>query len=92
MRRKIDVESILEIATALGDINENCVFVGGAVVSLYVNDPAADEARPTMDIDIALEILTLGQLEKTRQVLAKKGFFPDPVEKVICRFVYKAFS
>ncbi len=89
MRRKIDLESIAEIASALGDLNEKSVFVGGAVVSLYVDDPAADEARPTKDIDIALEIVTLGQLEKIRQELATKGFYPDPEEKVVCRFVYK---
>jgi len=89
MRRKIDIESITEIASALGELNERSVFVGGAIVSLYADDPAADEARPTKDIDIALEIVTLGQLEKIREDLAKKGFFPDPEESVICRFVYQ---
>jgi len=89
MRRKIDIESIKEIASGLGELNYKSVFVGGAVVSLYVDDPAADEARPTKDIDIALEIVTLGQLEKIRQELATRGFFPDPEEQVVCRFVYK---
>jgi len=72
-----------------GNQRHQAVFVGGAVVSLYVNDPAADEVRPTKDIDIALEIVSLGQLERLRQDLAIKGFFPDPEETVICRFVYK---
>ena len=88
MRRKIDVDSIKEIASGLGDLNHKSVFVGGAVVSIYIDDPAADEARPTKDIDIALEIVTLGQLEKIRHELAKRGFFPDPEEQVVCRFVY----
>ncbi len=60
MRRQIDTESIVEVASALGELYEKTVFVGGAVVSIYVNDPAADEVRPTKDIDIALEIVTLG--------------------------------
>ena len=88
MDRKIDIESIIEVATALGELNQKTVFVGGAVVGLYADDPAADELRPTKDIDIAFEIVTLGQLENIRQVLSGKGFHPDPEENVICRFLY----
>ena len=43
MRRKIDIESIIEVASALGELNDKSVFVGGAVVGLYVDDPAADK-------------------------------------------------
>jgi hypothetical protein len=89
VRRKIDAGSIVEVATALGELNAKTVFVGGAIVSVYINDPAADEPRPTKDIDVALKILTLGQLESLRQSLSEKGFFPDPEEKIVCRFVYK---
>jgi hypothetical protein len=31
----------------------------------------------------------LGQLEKIRQELALRGFYPDPEEQVVCRFVYQ---
>jgi hypothetical protein len=88
VKRKIDIESVIEVATALGELNQKSVFVGGSVVSLYIDDPAAEELRPTMDIDIALEIVTLGQLEQTRQTLTKKGFVQDPQQNIICRFVY----
>lgn len=88
MRRTIDTETIFEIATALGDLREKTVFVGGAVVSTYVTDPAADEVRPTKDIDIALEIVSLVQLENLREELARKGFYPDPEANVVCRFTY----
>ncbi len=54
---------IKKIAVALGDLNERVMYVGGAVVSLYINDPAADDVRPTKDIDISLEIASLGELE-----------------------------
>ena len=43
-------ERLLE--EALGELNNKVVYVGGAVVSLYVNDPAAEEPRPTKDIDL----------------------------------------
>lgn len=56
----------------MGDLNNRVVYVGGAVVALYIADPAAGEVRPTQDIDISLEITTLGQLEHLRQELACK--------------------
>lgn len=88
-RREINIESIIEVAEALSDLNDKAVYVGGAVVSLYVNDPAAEDPRPTKDIDVAMEIATVGELEKIRQQLAEKGFHNDPKEKVICRFTFE---
>lgn len=48
-----------EVANALQDFKEQMVFVEDAVVSLYTNDPAADEIRPTHDIDVTLNIINL---------------------------------
>lgn len=48
-----------KVATALGELNEQVVYVGGAVVSLYIDDPAAEDVRPTKDVDISLEIVSL---------------------------------
>ena len=48
MRRKIDVDSIKEIASGLGELNYKSVFVGGAFVSLYVDDPASFSQVDTM--------------------------------------------
>lgn len=50
--RIINIEAVATIASALGDLKENMVFVGGAVVSLYTDDHAADEICPTQDIDM----------------------------------------
>lgn len=41
--RIINIEAVATIASALGDLKENMVFVGGAVVSLYTDAHAADE-------------------------------------------------
>jgi hypothetical protein len=62
---------IKKIALALGEINEQVVYVGGAVVSLYINDPAADDVRPTKDIDISMSLVTLGELETMRERLRR---------------------
>lgn len=53
---------IKTVAEGLGELNQRVVYVGGAVVSFYINDPAADDVRPTKDIDISLEITSLTEL------------------------------
>lgn len=45
--RTINIGAVAEVATALKDLKEKMIFVGGAVVGLYSDDPAADEIRPT---------------------------------------------
>ncbi len=56
-------EVIRKIALALGEINERVIFVGGVTIGLYINDPAADDVRATKDVDITVEIASLGELE-----------------------------
>lgn len=84
----INLGVIRKVARALEELNDRVVFVGGAIVSLYINDPAAEDIRPTKDIDISLEILTLGELEKLRVQLIEKGFYQTSEEGVMCRFMY----
>jgi len=84
----INLGVIKKISRALGKLNERVVYVGGAVVSLYINDPAADDVRPTQDVDISLEIASVGELEKLREELVKKGFIQKTEDDVICRFRY----
>lgn len=59
----INRKATIKIAKALGDLNNEVVFVGGAMVSLYIDDPAAEDIRPTKDIDLAFQITTVGKLE-----------------------------
>jgi predicted nucleotidyltransferase len=84
-------ETIAKVANALGDINNKVVYVGGSVVGLYVNDPAAPDVRPTDDVDITLEITSVGKLEALRQQLVAKGFGQSPEDNVICRFRYDGY-
>lgn len=70
----INIEIIKKIASALGELNEKIIFVGGAIISMYVNDPAADDVRPTKDIDLTVKVATYTELENIRVELNKKGF------------------
>lgn len=78
-----------KIAQALGTLNEKVVYVGGAVVSFYIDDTSAEDVRPTKDIDITMEIASLGELEKIREELIRKGFYQSSEDNVICRFRYE---
>lgn len=80
---------IKKIALALGEINKQVIYVGGATVGLYINDPAADDVRPTKDVDISLSIATISELEKMREGLNEKGFIQTAEDGVICRFRYE---
>ncbi|MFN5318538.1 MAG: nucleotidyl transferase AbiEii/AbiGii toxin family protein, partial [Bacteroidia bacterium] len=80
---------VAEVAEALQHIKDQMVFVGGAVVSLYTDDPAADEIRPTQDIDMTLNIVNLSHWEKVQEQLGALGFYPDPFGHSICSYKYK---
>ena len=85
----INRKATSKVAVALGDLNKDVVYVGGAMVSLYIDDPAAEDVRPTKDIDITLEIANVGELEKLRVALEDKGFVQSAEDDVICRFRLK---
>jgi predicted nucleotidyltransferase len=77
-----------KIAIALAELNEKVVYVGGAVVSLYIDDTAAEDVRPTKDIDISMKITSLSELENIRLQLTNKGFYQSHEDDVVCRFRY----
>lgn len=65
------------------------VFIGGAVISIYTDDPAADEIRPTQDIDMTLNVLNLKHWGDLQTILAGLGFYPDPYGHSVCRYKYE---
>lgn len=84
----INTRVVKKVATALGELNEQVAYVGGATVSLYADDPAADDVRPTNDVDIILRVANFGELTALQEKLGQKGIYPDPESKVVCRFKY----
>lgn len=87
--RTINIAVVAEVAEALKEIKEQIVFVGGAVISLYTDDPAADEIRPTQDVDMTLNIVNLSHWQEVQEQLSKLGFHPDPNGHAICSYKYK---
>jgi len=85
----INLSVVAEVAKALKNYRDKMVFVGGAVVSLYTDDVAAGEIRPTGDIDLTLNIINLSNWVIVQEELSKLGFHPDPFGHAICSYKYK---
>ena len=89
MNRTININAVAEVAAGLRELCGQMVFVGGAVISLYTDDAAADEVRPTDDIDMTLELASFAELVRLQEKLAGLGFSPDPAGHAICSYRYR---
>ena len=78
---------LLELAeSALGQLVDEVVFVGGATVGLWITDPAAPPARPTDDVDVVVEVATRSAFYDFEAKLRAAGFREDQESGVICRW------
>jgi hypothetical protein len=62
------------------------VFIGGAIVPLYVTDPAVLYVRPTLDLDILTTATTYNSYQATVDKLLAIGFQHD-INGPICRLI-----
>ena len=85
----INLKVIEKVALTLGELNDQVIYVGGAVVVLYVTDEGAEQPRPTKDIDISVQISTYSQMDILRERLASKKIYPASSEKVMYRYSYE---
>jgi hypothetical protein len=81
--------NIKQVATSLGDLLPQFIFIGGATVGLYSTIEGAINARPTKDIDILAKTYSLAEYELLEEELRKKGFANDIESNVICRWRLK---
>ena len=77
---------IKEVALKLDYLLKDVVFVGGSVVALYADDPAANEVRPTDDVDIVVGISTTHGFYDFESAIRKQGFTNDMYSGIICRY------
>jgi hypothetical protein len=83
-----NVVRIKVLAEAFTKLKNKIVFVGGAVVELYCDDPARGEVRPTDDVDVVVELVNLGSYAILEEDLRAIGFNHDMFSSVICRYKY----
>jgi len=84
-----NVERIVIVARQLEDLLQSMVFAGGAVVELLITDPAFPDIRPTIDIDVIVEVISLTDYYRLQERLRKKGFRESMADGVICRWRLK---
>lgn len=85
----INLAVVESVALALEELKNEVMFVGGAVVSVYVTDEGAEQPRPTKDIDISVQVSSYQQMENLREKLASKGIYPSPESTVMYRYKYE---
>ena len=83
-----NIEMLIQVARGLGDLRPEVVFVGGAVVEMFVTDPAAPRPRFTDDVDVVVEITTRAEWYRLGERLRSRGFREDRREGApICRWM-----
>lgn len=84
------VESMRLVAQELESVGLSFAFVGGCAVWLLVDRPDLTDFRPTEDVDVIIEVVTLGELYKLEEQLRAAGFQHDTSEGApICRWIVK---
>lgn len=86
MRDAVNIQAVQFVADGLKELRDQVVFVGGAVISLYADDPGADTPRPTSDIDLVIEVAGYAAYAQLEERLAQLGFHHTPEEPVNCRY------
>lgn len=83
-----NIEMLLAAARAFGDLRDEVVFVGGAIVDLLVTDPAAPRPRFTDDVDVVVEVTTQVEWYALADRLRGRGFREDRREGApLCRWL-----
>ncbi len=78
-----NIAALRNIASALGPLREEVLFVGGATAGLLITDPAAMAIRATDDVDCIVEIASTTEYYAFECRLRARGFSSDP--GLVCR-------
>jgi predicted nucleotidyltransferase len=91
MNHQENIERIKTIFDALGDLQSQAVFVGGATVSLYA-DVQAFEVRETDDVDVIIQLANYPQHVRFEEQLRERGFVDDVTSRIRGRFKVKGVT
>jgi predicted nucleotidyltransferase len=88
----INLGIVEQVAKGLQELKDKMVFVGGAIISLYTDDPAAEEIRPTADIDMTINLANYAEWAQMQERLAELEFYPDPQGQSICSYKFQEIA
>lgn len=77
---------IENVARRLGALCNDCVFVGGATVPLFLTDATAPAPRPTKDVDVIVELATRAAYYSFADKLRVLGFREAVEANILCRW------
>jgi len=80
------------VAESLGEWKDRVIFVGGATLSLYATRPLATNVRPTDDVDVVVELISMADFYKLQEQLLKLGFKNDTESNIISRFLIQGLK
>lgn len=85
----MSIELLEHAVDELGPLVDDVIFVGAATLALWITDPAAPPPRPTVDVDVIVEVTTRAALADFDERLRARGFKEDQESGVICRWRHK---
>ncbi|MDH3975074.1 MAG: hypothetical protein OEV42_12405 [Deltaproteobacteria bacterium] len=86
--RNPNMEILSAAVRQLGSLADEMVFLGGCATPLLMTDPAAPEARVTMDVDVITEVASRSDYYRLSERLRERGFEEDQSEGApLCRWI-----
>ena len=86
------IEALRAVARRLEPLETKFVFLGGAVIELLVDNPRVSELRPTKDVDVVAEVLTMSAFYALEEKLRDAGFHHDTSEGApLCRWLVDGY-
>lgn len=85
--RERNLDQLRLAAIELTPLLDRMVFLGGCTTGLFISDPAAADIRPTMDVDVIVELAGRAEYHALEAQLRELGF-AQPMEEddPICRW------
>lgn len=82
------LEMVIIVARKLGSLRDEVAFLGGATTSFLITDPAYPQVRPTLDVDVIVEIASRIEYYRLEERLRSLGFIQAMGEdEPVCRWL-----
>jgi hypothetical protein len=85
-----DVERLVSVVSSLGELIEESVIVGGAVLPLYLDPAHAHGVRVTLDVDIVHRASRWTERVRLDEQLRERGWLNVMLDAPICRWTTPA--
>jgi len=84
--RQVNRDMLSIVARRLGPLLEQVVFLGGCTTALFLTEEGTADVRPTLDVDLIVEIVSSAEYQQLEEQLRVLDFRQRIDEEVICRW------